>query len=134
MNKSIDWIIHLVANGVTCEECGEVENSFIPGCCNAHTHGMEKYGHQDFQLVLALPPQEIGRILNTFGRAVQNGSKFYNGQFVNGIYEDCAVQLLEFDEGDRRVLRVIIPDRHNVFPYESECEFPYAMQLMKTED
>lgn len=48
MNQKIDWLIHLVANGA-CDECGEVETDFLPYMCNAHTHGLERYGHLDFQ-------------------------------------------------------------------------------------
>lgn len=55
MNNNIDWIIHLVANGA-CDECGKEEKGFLPYTCNAHTHGMEKYGHPDFQVVRSLPP------------------------------------------------------------------------------
>lgn len=29
MSKNIDWVIHFVANGVACAECGKVEDSFI---------------------------------------------------------------------------------------------------------
>ena len=68
-DKKIDWIIHLVTNGAQCEECGEVESGFLPYMCNAHTHGMERYNHLDFQIVLNYPPNEIGRILNEFGYA-----------------------------------------------------------------
>ena len=25
---NIDWVIHLVANGACCEQCGEIETSF----------------------------------------------------------------------------------------------------------
>lgn len=133
MNDKIDWIIHYVANGAVCEECGAVESGFIEGFCNAHTHGMEKYHHQDFQMVLNLGPQKVGRILNTFGLAVQNGSRFHSGQFVAGIYRDCAVELQEYEECGRMVLRVIIPDRLNRFPDERGCELPYLMQLMETD-
>ena len=56
MNNNIDWIIHLVANGA-CDECGKEEKGFLPYTCNAHTHGMEKYDHPDFQVVLSLPPR-----------------------------------------------------------------------------
>lgn len=133
MKKKIDWIIHLVANGAQCEECGEVEQSFKPGLCNAHTHGMNRYGHKDFQLVLRYPNEEMCRILNTLGLAVQNGAKFKDGEYINGIYEDCAIRLQSFWETDREVLRVIIPDKNNVFPYEESCEEKYKYQLLKTE-
>ena len=133
MERKIDWIIHYVANGAVCEKCGRVENGFINGFCNAHTHGMEKYRHPDFQLVLDFEAREICRILNTFGCAAQNGSRFHDGQYVTGIYEDCAVKLLEYEECGRKVLRVIIPDKANRFPDERDCELPYAMQLMETD-
>lgn len=64
MKNNIGWIIHLCANG-NCDECGKREEGFLPYTCNAHTHGMEEYGHMDFQLVLKAHPAEIGRILNT---------------------------------------------------------------------
>ncbi len=47
MDQKIDWLIHLVANGA-CDECGEVETDFLPYMCNAHTHGLERYGHFGF--------------------------------------------------------------------------------------
>ena len=107
MKQKVDWIIHMVAIGA-CGECGGAETSFLPYMCNAHTHGMECYGHLDFQMVLALPPQEIGRILNTLGLRVQSGECFRPGDMVSGIYEDCSVRLDEYEETGRRVLRVII--------------------------
>lgn len=64
MKNNIEWIIHLCANG-NCDECGKREEGFLPYTCNAHTHGMERYGHMDFQLVLNMKAAEIGRILNT---------------------------------------------------------------------
>lgn len=133
MKQKIDWIIHMVANGA-CGECGGVETSFLPYMCNAHTHGMERYGHMEFQMVLALPPQEIGRILNTLGLRVQSGECFRPGDMVSGIYEDCSVRLDEYEETGRRVLRVIIPDADNIFPEDKFCKAPYCLQLLNTEE
>ena len=62
----IDWMIHCVTNDV-CD------------ACNAHTHGMNRYNHLDFQLVLNYPHQEIARILNTMGLRVQSGERFKPG-------------------------------------------------------
>ena len=87
MKPNINWIIHLVMNGVQCVECGDVENSFMPYTCNCHTHGMEQYGHPDFQVVINYPNEEIGRILNTLGLRVQAGEKFKDGDYVTGIYD-----------------------------------------------
>ncbi len=129
----IDWIIHLCANGVSCEECGKVENGFLPQTCNAHTHGMEKYHHMDFQLVLALPVEEIARILNTLGLRVQAGERFHDGDLVSGIYEDCDIRLDEYEETGRTVLRVVIPDKYNIFPEDGRCMSVYRVQLLETD-
>ena len=131
-NKKPDWLIHLVANG-TCE-CGCVETSFLPQICNAHTHGMEKYGHPDFQMVVRYPNEMIGYVLNTFGEMVRDGRVFKAGDMVDEIFEDCPVRLEEFEETGRMVLRVIIPDRKNRFPEDPLCEFPYNLQRLATED
>lgn len=130
----IDWVIHLCTNGILCDECGKVENGFFPQTCNAHTHGMEKYHHMDFQLVLALPAEEIARILNTLGSRVQAGEHFQNGDMVSGIYEDCDIRLDAYRENDRMVLRVIIPDKYNIFPEDDRCTPIYRMQLLETDD
>lgn len=127
MDQKIDWVIHLVANGA-CDECGEIETGFLPYMCNAHTHGLERYGHLDFQMVLFLPTEEIGRILNTLGLRVQSGERFRSGDMVSGIYEDCDVRLDEYEETGRKVLRVIIPDANNIFPEEGDCMLPYCLQ------
>ena len=133
MDQKIDWVIHLVANGA-CDECGEIETGFLPYMCNAHTHGLERYGHLDFQMVLFLPTEEIGRILNTLGLRVQSGERFRSGDMVSGIYEDCDVRLDEYEETGRKVLRVIIPDANNIFPGEEDCTHPYCLQLLKTDE
>ena len=132
MKTKIDWIIHCVANGA-CDECGAVENSFIPYACNAHTHGMERYNHPDFQLVLNYSHQEIARILNTMGLRVQSGERFKAGDLVEGIYEDCPVRLDEAQECGRTVLRVVIPDKYNIFPEDERCMDIYRIQLLPTD-
>lgn len=134
MQHNIDWIIHCVMDGAACDECGAVETGFIPYAVNAHTHGMEKYGHMDFQLVLRLPVEEIGRILNTMGMRVQRGERFKAGDMVSGIYSDCKVRLDEFEEYGRTVLRVVIPDKHNLFPEDPDCMEVYKLQLLETDD
>ena len=94
---------------------------------------MEKYHHMDFQMVLNLPPREIGRILNTFGLMVQSGCRFHDGEYVLGIYEDCSVRLMEFTECGRKVLRIVLPDSHNIYPESPDCEAPYSYQHMETD-
>ena len=69
----LDWIIEIIGNGVVCNKCGKVEDSFPEYICNAHTHGMNKYDHLDFQLVLHISDEDIGYILNSLGLRVRSG-------------------------------------------------------------
>lgn len=131
MNK-IDWIIHCCANGI-CDECGKAETRFLKNMCNAHTHGMQKYGHMDFQLVICYDPQIIMYILNTLGLRVQSGQHFHAGDYVSGIFVDCDIRLDEYEETGRTVLRVIIPDKNNIFPEDECCMKPYRFQLLDTD-
>ena len=94
---------------------------------------MEQYGHPNFQVVINYPDEEIGYILNSLGLRVQAGEKFKDGDYVEGIYEDCRVRMKEFIECNRRVLRVIIPDKHNRFPEDKDCTYPHTVQLLDTE-
>lgn len=129
----INWIIHLVANGVACSDCGKVEDSFPPYICNAHTHGMSQYDHLDFQMVLQASQEEIGYVLNEFGRRVRSGQRFQAGDLVEGIFLDCPVRLDAFEECGRTVLRVIIPDGKNRFPEDPDCAYPYSFQTLTEE-
>lgn len=133
MKYKIGWIIHAVCNGVACAECGRAENSFVPGACNFHTHGLGKYGHPDLQIVIDYPPQEIARILNTIGLRIQAGERYSPGDLIKGIYEDCDVRLDTFEETGRNVLRVIIPDKFNRFPEDPNCGYPYNLQAFPTD-
>lgn len=133
MKHKIDWIIHAVCNGLPCADCGKMENSFVPGACNFHTHGLAKYGHPDLQIVIDYPPQEIARILNTIGLRIQAGEHFSSGDLIKGIYEDCDVRLDTFEETGRNVLRVIIPDKFNRFPEDPNCAYPYNLQAWPTD-
>ena len=84
-------------------------------------------------MVLRTNPKDIGYILNTLGMRVQNGEKFKAGDMVSGIFLDCDIRLDEFEECDRKVLRVIIPDGKNRFPEDPNCDYPYSFQTWSLE-
>lgn len=117
MNK-VNWIIHYV-----------IGNYGPGGCINAHTHGMEKYGHLDFQCVLNTNKGDIMYLLNTLGRRVQYGERFSPGDMVEGLFLDCPVRLDLFKETGRTLLRLIIPDGFNTFPENPACKAPYKYQI-----
>ena len=78
-------------------------------------------------------PKDISYILNTLGMRVKNGERFKAGDMVSGIFLDCDVRLDEFQECDRKVLRVIIPDGKNRFPEDPACDYPYSFQTLPLE-
>lgn len=113
----VDWFIHYVFDA-----------SDIPGIANIHTHGLEKYNHLNFQLVLSVGTDEAKYILNTMSRRVQKGEIFHEGDMVSDIFDDCDVLLKKYHETGRDVLRIIVPDSDNRFPGEEGCEEPYSHQ------
>lgn len=134
MKKDFDWIIHCIMNGAKCAVCGEPIHDMVPGSANFHTHGMDKYNHPDFQLVLGCNMQLAGYILNTLGARVRAGERFKDGDYVKGIFEDCDVRLDTYEETGRNVLRVIVPDANNLFPDEAGCDMYYWVQLFETDE
>lgn len=112
---------------------GKEETGFLSYTCNAHTHGMERYGHPDFQIVLSLPPREIGEDPQYIGTPRSRRRTLLPWKICFRHYADCDIRLDEFRETGRKVLRVIIPDRHYRFPEDPQCEEPYRLQSMDTE-
>ena len=121
MDTSIDWIIHYVFD----------DPAPYPYLCNAHTHGMAKYQHPDFQLVLNLPQEHICYLLNTLGMREQSWDTYHDVDMVSGIYEDCSIRLKKVRETGRDVLRLIIPDKRNRFPEDENCMEPYRHQELE---
>jgi hypothetical protein len=118
MNK-VDWIIHAVIGSIG-----------PGGIVNSHTHGMKRYGHLDFQLVLPLAPKQIMLLLNTICFEVRNGRRFAPGLYTGEIYS-CDFRLELFRETGRDVLRLIFPDPQFRFPGDPYCESPYKYQTWK---
>lgn len=133
MRNKIDWIIHYCANGIACADCGKIETGYLPYTCNAHTHVLAKYGQMDFQIVLDMPLEQIGYILNSLGSAVQKGERFCAGETVS-FGDKLFVKLAEYDEAGRKVLRLLFADRWGRFPDQPGCMKAYTLQLKKTDD
>ena len=124
-----DWTIHYVADEVMCEECGEfTEDVFRPGMADIHTHGLTKYESPELQIVLALPVEQAGWILNAVGEKIQKGLVLYNGMLLDWICD--GVMLKAFRTADcegNAVFRIIIPDEKFRFP-EDSTQHPYCDQ------
>lgn len=134
MNKNVDWIVALECNGSRCDVCGETEYNFIDVFCNAHTYGMYKYGHPEFQLVLHMDHKMILYTLNTLGLRVQSGNVFKDGDIVEDLFDGYKALLKEFDHNGEKLLRVIIPDVNHKFPHDEGCQLEYSYQVLPIED
>ena len=129
---SVDWVIHIVTNHA-CRVYGEKE-AYKPHLCNIHTHGMrEIYNHPEFQIVLDIDYKIATYILNMLGLMVQEGRCFKAGEAVSGI-GICDLYLYESIENDKPVFRVILPDPSYRLPDDEDCEYPYNLQHLNTED
>lgn len=117
--QNIDWEIHAVI-GV----------SGPGGIVNSHTHGMERYGHLDFQLVLPLVPKQTALLLNTICIEVQKGRRFLPEHSISEVFT-CDFRLELFHETGRDVLRLILPDPKLRFPENPLCESPYKYQTCR---
>lgn len=126
-----DWDIDYLSNNAVCAKCGKKETRFPKYICDAHTHGMERYGHLNFQVVLDYGMQEVAYLLNAICQRVHNGERFKDKDLVAGLYLDCDIQLRQVTDCDGQpILRLIIPDRQNRLPEESEP--PYTYQTLAT--
>lgn len=123
-----DWQIMLSRNGMECENCGAVSYEYIDGVAHATTYGLESaYQHPEFELVLNLPDNDIGYLLNLFGRLVREGIKFEDGMLIGGVFMDCDVRIEKIPK-DNNLLRIVIPDGRNRWPKDKHCDPSYAVQ------
>lgn len=130
------WVIHYITNEIIQQAKKEdnkqkkvEEEKFFPdNLCNVHTHGLDAFAHKDFQVVLDIGKESIVYILNLLADRVRDGEVFSAGEKVKGVYADCEIKLAAAKEGNREVLRVLIPDDANRFPGEDDCSYPYSEQ------
>lgn len=116
MNK---WTIHMVA-----------DESFYEYMCDAHTHGLDRYGSYEIQMVLNLGPNIIGAIINDVGERIRNGLVLHDGGYIEGVLENgVKIKVFETkDEFGKPIFRLLLPDEQNRFPGDTDI-YPYNMQL-----
>ena len=132
--KRPEWDIHLVTNGAVCKECGSIEDNFIDNACDAHTHGLDQYGHLELQIVLNYTPHIICYILNTLGNNIRNGTRYKAGDKIEGLFADCPIRLDAAKDCEGvDILRVIIPDKFNRWPEDPACMVTYKHQILPLE-
>lgn len=95
-----------------------------------HTHGLkENFNHTDLEIVLPIDPQLAGSLLHGMVSLIKKGESFENILISDKVIENFDVQLVETMEGDRKVIRVVLPDANGKFPKDKDCAEIYKNQL-----
>lgn len=98
---------------------------------NIHTHGLaENLNHIDLQIVLKLDEDLVQMLLNTIIDNIAEGYKYREGR-SNQVIDSIEVEFKLFEESDRKVLRVILPDEQGRFPNDEGCQEPYNKQYVE---
>ena len=106
------------------------DDETTPTGTNVHTHGFEKtWKHPDIQIVVPMPQNVVHGILWTVADHITAGVKYEPGRRYAEILKDYDVMFAWAHENDRRVLRMIIPDKNNHLekgligePYDKQWE------------
>lgn len=100
------WFAHYV---------GELEGQPLDreaNLVNFHTHGLnDTHNHLDFQVVLPVPPKVCHSIFWRLVNLIEEGRVFEEDEVTSGVIgNDYQVTFKKVREGNRQVLRVIMPD------------------------
>lgn len=131
MDRPIDWIIHYVTEHAPCSMCGKEptpEYYGFPGFANIHTHGLMKHNNQrEICIALDIGMDTAKNLINSMGVEVLYDRTVYTeGTRSDVLNGDFDVKFISFD-GDP-TLYMILPDPHNKFPGDEDCEAPYDKQ------
>jgi len=101
-----------------------VPDPTYPNGMNVHTHGLEEnFKHLDLQICLAMDQRICHQILNNAIGEIKAGKKFEAGEKYDDVieaspaYKDLKLKVLflEAEEGGRKVLRMIFPEKDGSF-------------------
>lgn len=106
--KDPGWITHFVGDATP----------------NIHTHGLvEKFGHPDFQICVGMPPKHAHTFFTIAIENIKLGASYEANQRYDDIISPAPdyagmkyeVLFLEAEEGGRKVLRMIFPEKDGSF-------------------
>lgn len=79
---------------------------------NYHTHGLsDRRDHLDLQLVCPLPMPVSQMLFYNVVTRIEAGEKFKHGDTADRIASGFPVKFVDAEEGERSVLRIILPDK-----------------------
>ena len=118
------WYAHMIA-----------ADPYVATGFNYHTHGFDKsLGHLDLQIVLPLRSDKCHGIAKTIYDQIKDGKTFRNGDETTIPHQDGSkfpVRFIKVREGDREVLRVVLPNSRGELEPEQVAENDepeYALQ------
>jgi hypothetical protein len=116
--EKVGWFSHIV-----------LDDPDYPHGVNIHTHGMsESFNHKDIQICLPLDPKIAHWVFVTIYTRIKDGFIFTTGVEYDNVLENYNVKFIDAFEGDRYVLRLILPSPKGEYDKES----PYKEQFTKT--
>ena len=101
-----------------------------PDRMNIHTHGLrELFDHPDLQIVFPLPQETAHGILTTLCDRIKAGEKFKAGDMLSKVIRPpFLIRLIDAQEGDRDVLRLVFPDKDNNID-EDTIQYEFKFQF-----
>ena len=117
-----NWIIH-----------------FIP-CENVsyHTHGLNQYGSLELELALPLETRQATRFINLIANEIaEKGKRYSSGDRDDGVFNVpfylFQTSPIQPSRPCDQVLRILFCDPAGKYPWEPDCQEPYADQLSGSE-
>lgn len=97
-----------------------------------YTEGLSKFGSLELELVLPVEPEKAQKWLNIVGSEIVDGRAYKSGERIEGMFT-CPFYLLNcppvFRSEGERVLRMVVPDEHYLYPWEDGCAEIFRQQL-----
>lgn len=117
------------------EKYGFVIHNVFPSSENEilwshHTHGLkENFNHTDLEIVLPIDPQIVGSVFHGMVDLIKDGESFENKLTSDKVIKNYSVQLVKVSDGQRDLIRVVLPDVNGKFPSDIDCSDIYKNQL-----
>lgn len=95
-----------------------------------HTHGLkENFNHMDLEIALPIDPQIVGSIFHGMVDLIKDGESFENILISDKVIRNYNVQLVKVNDGQRDIIRIVLPDVNGKFPSDIDCADIYKNQL-----
>lgn len=123
-DDSLNFTIHTVIDDNLSEEERFDEN--LCHYANIHTHGLNKYDHLEFQMVLYDEERTV-QVMNRLSDLVVLGFRFGPGEMCGRD-----ISFMEFPDHTtpgEKLLRIIFADPEGKFPWEDDCMDVYKLQM-----